>query len=63
MERTEEQKEAKINKLRRLVEVLEANCKIESCKSLAAMEPKKRETLVKGFGQYGAEAILLSAVP
>ncbi len=63
VERTTEQKEAYIKSLRHLVEVLEANCKIESCKSLAAMDPKKRETLVKGFGQYGAEAILLSAVP
>ena len=63
VESTEEQKEAYIKKLRHLVEVLEANCKIESCKSLAAMQPEKRETLVKGFGQYGAEAILLSAVP
>ncbi len=63
VERTEEQNEAYIKKLRYLVEVLEANCKIKSCKSLAAMKPEKRETLVKGFGQYGAEAILLSAVP
>ena len=63
VEKTEEQKEAPIKKLRHLVKVLEANCKIESCASLAAMEPEKRETLVKGFGRYGAEAILLSAVP
>ena len=63
VERTAEQKESYIKKLRHLVEVLEANCRTESCKSLAAMEPQKRETLVKGFGLYGAEAILLSAVP
>ena len=62
-ERTAEQKEAYIKSLRHLVEVLEENCKIEACKSLAAMEPEKREILVKGFGQYGAEAILLSAAP
>ena len=62
-ERTAEQKEAYIKSLRHLVHVLEESCKIESCKSLAAMEPEKRETLVKGFGQYGAEAILLSAAP
>ena len=63
LERTAEQKESYIKSLRHLVEMLEANCKIESCKSLAAMGPEKRETLVKGFGQYGAEAILLSVVP
>ena len=62
-ERTAEQKEAYIKSLRHLVGVLEENCKIEACKSLAAMEPEKREILVKGFGQYGAEAILLSAAP
>ena len=63
VETTAETKEAYLKKLRCLVTVLEANCKIESCESLAAMEPEKRDTLVKGFGQYGAEAISLSAVP
>ena len=63
LERTAEQKEAYIKSLRHLVEVLEAKCKIKSCNSLAAMDPEKREVLVKGFGRYGAEAILLSAVP
>ena len=62
-ERTTKQKEAYIKSLRHLVEMLEENCKIDACKSLAAMEPEKREILVKGFGQYGAEAILLSAAP
>ena len=52
-----------IESLRHLVKVLEKNCKIESCKSLAAMKPERREMLIEGFGQYGAEAILLSAVP
>ena len=54
---------AYIKSLRHLVGVLETNCKIASCKSLASIESEKRETLVKLFGQYGAEAILLSAVP
>ena len=63
VERTEEQKEAYINELRHIVQVLEVNCKIESCNSLAAMEPEKRETLVKAIGRYGAETILLSTVP
>ncbi len=63
VETTAEQNMAYLKKLRRLVTMLEANCTIKSCKSLAALEPEKREMLVKGFGQYGAEAILLSAVP
>ena len=63
VEMTEERKDAYFKKLRHLVKVLEATCTIESGESLAAMEPEKRETLVKGFGQYGAEAISLSAVP
>ena len=63
VETTEKQHEAHIKSLRHLVEKLEANCKVESCDSLAAMNPEKRATLIKGFGLYGAEAILLSAVP
>lgn len=63
VESTAEQKEAYIGKLRHLVEVLEANCKVKSCEALAAMEPEKRETLVNLFGQYGAEALVLAAVP
>ncbi len=62
-ERTAEQKEADIEKLRHLVEMVEANCKIKPCEALAAMEPEKRETLVNLLGQYGAEALLLAAVP
>ena len=61
-ERTAEQKEAGIGKLRHLVKMVEANCKVKSCEALAAMEPEKRETLVKLLGQYGAEAVLLAAV-
>ena len=63
LETTAEQKKAYLEKLRHLVKVLEATCKIESCRSLAAMQPEKREELVKWFGEYGAEAISLSAVP
>ena len=63
VERTAEQKEAYIGKLRHLVEVLEATCKVESCEALAAMEPEKRETIIKCFGRYGAEALLLAAGP
>ena len=63
VEMTEEQKEAYFKKLRHLVKVLKTNCTIESGESLAAMEPEKRETLVKGCGQYGAEAISLSTMP
>ena len=62
-ESTAEQKKAGIEKLRHLVEVLEANCKVEPCEALAAMEPEKRETIIKCFGRYGAEAVLLAAVP
>ena len=60
---TAEQQEASVKKLRHLVEVLEANCKVEPCEALAAMEPEERETLVNFFGRYGAEALLLAAVP
>ena len=63
VESTAEQKEAYIRGLRHLVEVLEANCKVEPCEALAAIEPKKREIIVKCFGRYGAEALLLAAVP
>ena len=62
-ERTAEQKKADIEKLRHLVEMVEANCKVKPCEALAAMEPEKRETLVNLLGQYGAEAVLLAAVP
>ena len=60
---TEEQYESQIKSLRHLVKVLETNCKIESCNALATLEPCRRETIVKIVGQYGAEAILLSASP
>ena len=60
---TEEQHESQIKSLRHLVKVLETNCKIESCNALAALEPSRRETIVKIVGQYGAEAILLSTSP
>ena len=63
VESTAEQKEAHVGKLRHLVEVVEANCKVESCEALAAMEPEKRETIIKCFGRYGAEALLLADVP
>ena len=62
-ERTAEQKKADIEKLRHLVEMVEANCKVKPCEALAAMEPEKRETIIKCFGRYGAEAVLLAAVP
>ena len=63
VESTADQKEAYIRRLRHLVEVLEANCKVKSCEALAAMEPEKREIIVNFFGRYGAEALLLAAVP
>ncbi len=63
MERTAEQKEAYIRDLRHLIDLLEDNCKVESCRALAAMEPEKRKMLVEVFGQYGTDAILLAAVP
>ncbi len=63
VESTAEQKEAYIRGLRHLVEVLEAICKVEPCEALAATEPEKREIIVKCFGRYGAEALLLAAVP
>lgn len=62
-ETTQEQHKSLIKSLRNTVEVLETNCKIESCNALAAMEPKQRETIVEGFGHYGADAILLSTLP
>ena len=62
-EDTDEAKNAYIAKLRQLVKVLEATCSVEPCTSLAAIQPESRETLVEGFGQYGAESMLLSAVP
>ena len=63
LEKTELQHKSYIKSLRHLVEVLEANCKIQSSKSLAAMDPEKREKIVALFGQYGAEAISLAASP
>ncbi len=63
LESTAEQKAAYIGKLRHLVEVIEARCKVEPCEALAAMEPEKREAIIECFGQYGAEAVLLAAVP
>ncbi len=62
IESTAEEKADYIGKLRHLVEVVEARCKVKSCEALAAMEPEKRETLVKLLGQYGAEAVMLAAV-
>ena len=62
-EDTDEAKNAYIAKLRQLVKVLEATCTVEPCTSLAAAQPESRETLVRGFGQYGSESMFLSAVP
>ena len=42
---------------------LETKCKVVSCRSLAALEPDKRDILAKCFGRHGAEAIILASVP
>ena len=63
LETTAEQKKAYLEKLRHLVKALEATCKIKPCRSLSAMQPEKREELVKWFVEYGPEAISLSASP
>ena len=63
VDNTEGGHESYITSLRNIVDILETNCKIKSCRELAGMDPDKREKIVKLFGQYGAESILLSMAP
>jgi tetratricopeptide (TPR) repeat protein len=56
-------KKAYLEELRKLVQSLETKCKVVTCRALAALEPERRDALIGGFGNHGAEAILLATTP
>lgn len=62
-EETEEERTNRIVHLRDLVNTIKKSCQILACPALAAVEPKKRDILIEGFGQSGAESIVLSSEP
>jgi tetratricopeptide (TPR) repeat protein len=62
-EETNEQKQERLQHIQKLINAVRRSCQIVVCPSLAALEPGKRELLVKSFGQYGAESIVLAAEP
>ena len=63
VENSPEKRGEYIEKLRQLIQVLDKKCDIVPCALLAAMEPEKRNTLIKLFGQHGAESIVLASLP
>jgi len=63
VEQTEDERQNRIRQLREVTEALKKFCLIVVCPGLAALEPNKREILVKAFGQHGAESIVLAAEP
>lgn len=53
----------KAEALRELIKTLEVNCRVTSGLDLAAIEPEKRQLMLRLFGQDGAESIALAAKP
>ncbi len=63
VEITPEEREGRRVKLEQLISTIKSTCKVIGCRQLAAVEPEKREVMLKGFGRSGAESILLAAHP
>jgi tetratricopeptide (TPR) repeat protein len=47
--------------LRTLIETIEKSCKIVPGLELAAVEKQNREFMIRGFGQYGAESLVIAS--
>jgi tetratricopeptide (TPR) repeat protein len=62
-EQTAEEKEQRNQKDKEFVQFLEKVTERRSAPGLAAVEPDKRESLVKFFGSYGAESVVLASDP
>ena len=63
VENSPEKSRKYIEKVGELISVIEKKCRIAPSTALAAMEPEERNTLIKAFGQHGAESIVLASVP
>ncbi len=62
-EETSELKQERRRNNEALLQQIKSNFKIVPVLELAALDPAKREILVKLLGQYGAESVVLSANP
>src|SRR5208282_5282296 len=62
-EDTNEAKAHRIKQLADLTNLIKKSCRILNCRELAGLEPKRRDALVKAFGQHGAESVLLASEP
>ena len=63
IESSPERQDEYIRKIRRLIRTLEDKCRVVACTALAAFDPEERNTLIKAFGQHGAESMILASVP
>jgi hypothetical protein len=58
---TEADRKQRIESLRSLVGTIEKGCKILSGLELAAVEKQSRDFMIRGFGQHGAESLVIAA--
>ena len=63
VENSPERNSEYIERVRGLIRVIEKKCRIVPCPALAAIDPEERNTLIKAFGQHGAESIVFASVP
>jgi hypothetical protein len=63
VQQTKDQKQNYMDRLLKLEEIIERKCKIVPSTLLASLEKERRTTLIRGFGQYGAESMLLGTLP
>ncbi len=54
---------SELARLEALMDFLESSCEVRGCRALAFLDAERRENLIKGFGQHGAESMLLASGP
>jgi tetratricopeptide (TPR) repeat protein len=60
---TDETRQLRTQKLQELIARIDATVTVLPCPALASIRPELRETIIKAFGRYGAESILLAREP
>ena len=63
VELTDEQKRELIERRTQFLEAVRKKCKVVGCKALASIESGRRNTIIKMFGQHGAESMVLASAP
>jgi|GEM_PF-474495 len=63
LEDTDEARQLRTTKIQELIAEIDASVSAVPCPLLASIKPDLRETIIKGFGRYGAESILLAREP